>query len=205
MCFVAGALGLTGFAGNLFNASLALSAVTGVMGAAAKNEQARQTASYAYQAAERTALSADAAMNAQQEAVTARLQEDRAITAQKRLEANIKELKAKGSISASEGKSGRLLGILLGDAERQAGVMREGLNQSLESAEFQYERDVEGIIAQSDGRRNQALDIANRGYMQAQQQYQGLLPTLAGVASTGLKSYLDIAPNAEAINALSKS
>ena len=41
--------------------------------------------------------------------------------------------------------------------------------------------------------------------MQAQQQYQGLLPTLAGVASTGLKSYLDIAPNAEAINALSKS
>ena len=202
MCFVAGALGLTGFAGNLFNASLALSAVTGVMAAAAKNEQARQTASYAYQAAERTALSADAAMNAQQEAVTARLQEDRAITAQKRLEANIKELKAKGSISASEGKSGRLLGILLGDAERQAGVMREGLNQSLESAEFQYERDVEGIIAQRDGRRNQALDIANRGYMQAQQQYQGLLPTLAGVASTGLKSYLDIAPNAEAINAL---
>ena len=114
MCFVAGALGLTALAGNLFNASLALSAVTGVMGAAAKNEQARQTASYAYQAAERTALSADAAMNAQQNAVTERLQEDRAITAQKKLEANIKELKAKGSISASEGRSGRLLGILLG-------------------------------------------------------------------------------------------
>lgn len=202
MCFVAGALGLTGLAGNLFNASLALSAVTGVMGAAAKNQQARQTASYAYQAAERTALSADAAMNAQQNAVTERLQEDRAITAQKKLEANIKELKAKGTISASEGRSGRLLGILLGDAERQAGVIREGLNQSLESAEFQYDRDVEGIIAQRDGRRNQALDIANRGYMQAQQQYQGLLPTLASVASTGLKSYLDIAPNAEAINAL---
>ena len=202
MCFVAGALGLTGLAGNLFNASLALSAVTQVAGAAAKNKAARQTASYAYQAAERTALSADAAMNAQQNAVTERLQEDRAITAQKKLEANIKELKAKGSISASEGRSGRLLGILLGDAERQAGVIREGLNQSLESAEFQYNRDVEGIIAQRDGRRNQALDIANRGYMQAQQQYQGLLPTLASVASTGLKSYLDIAPNAEAINAL---
>ena len=205
MCFVAGALGLTGLAGNLFNASLALSAVTGVMGAAAKNEQARQTASYAYQAAERTALSADAAMSAQQNAVSDRLEEDRAIVGQKKLEASLKVLKAKGSISASEGRSGRLLGILLGDAERQAGVIREGLNQSLESAEFQYNRDVEGIIAQRDGRRNQALDIANRGYMQAQQQYQGLLPTLAGVASTGLKSYLDIAPNAEAINALSKS
>jgi len=201
MCFVAGALGLTGLAGNLFNASLALSAVTQVAGAAAKNKAARQTASYAYQAAERTALSADAAMNAQQDAVTDRLQEDRAIVGQKKLEATIKELKAKGTIAVSEGKSGRLLGILLGDAERQAGVMREGLSQSLESAERQYERDVEGIIAQRDGRRNQAIDIANRGYMQAQQQYQGLLPTIAGIASTGLKSYLDIKPDMAAINA----
>ena len=201
MCFVAGALGLTGLAGNLFNASLALSAVTQVAGAAAKNKAARQTASYAYQAAERTALSADAAMNAQQDAVTDRLQEDRAIVGQKKLEATIKELKAKGTIAVSEGKSGRLLGILLGDAERQAGVMREGLSQSLESAERQYDRDVEGIIAQRDSRRNQAIDIANRGYMQAQQQYQGLLPTIAGIASTGLKSYLDIKPDMAAINA----
>ena len=113
-----------------------------------------------------------------------------------------KELKAKGSIAVQEGKSFILLSILLGDAERQGGVMRESLNQSLESAERQYVRDVEGIIGQRESRRTQALDIANRGYMQAQQQYQGLLPTLAGVASTGLKSYLDIAPNAEAINAL---
>ena len=202
MCFVAGALGLTELAGNLFNASLALSAVTQVAGAAAKNKAARQTASYAYQAAERTALSADAAMSAQQNAVSDRLEEDRAIVGQKKLEATIKELKAKGSIAVQEGKSGRLLSILLGDVERQGGVMRESLNQSLESAERQYDRDVEGIIAQRESRRNQALDIANRGYMQAQQQYQGLLPTLAGVASTGLKSYLDIAPNAEAINAL---
>jgi len=79
--------------------------------------------------------------------------------------------------------------------------MREGLSQSLESAERQYDRDVEGIIAQRDGRRNQAIDIANRGYMQAQQQYQGLLPTIAGIASTGLKSYLDIKPDMAAINA----
>ena len=201
MCFVAGALGLTGLAGKLVNASLALSAVTQVAGAAAKNKAARQTASYAYQAAERTALSADAAMSAQQNAVSDRLEEDRAITAQKRLEANIKVLKPKGSIPAQEGKSGRLLGIVLGEEERQGGVMRESLNQSLESAERQYDRDVEGIIAQRESRRNQALDIANRGYMQAQQQYQGLLPTLAGIASTGLKSYLDIKPNMAEINA----
>ena len=113
MCFVAGALGLTGLAGNLFNASLALSAVTQVAGAAAKNKAARQTASYAYQAAERTALSADAAMSAQQNAVSDRLEEDRAIVGQKKLEASLKVLKAKGSIAVQEGKSGRLLSILL--------------------------------------------------------------------------------------------
>ena len=62
MCFVAGLFGITGAAGNLFNASLALSAVTSVAGAAAKNKAARETASYAYQAAEATARSADAAM-----------------------------------------------------------------------------------------------------------------------------------------------
>ena len=206
MCFVAigAALSggtLSGTAAGLFAGSLGLSAATGILGAAAKNEQARATASYAYQAAERTALSADAAMNAQQDAVTDRLQEDRAIVGQKKLEANIKQLKAKGSIAASEGKSGRLLGILLGDAERQAGVIRDGLNQSLESAESQYDRDVAGIIAQRDGRRNEALDIANRGYMQAQQMYQSPLSVIANVASTGLKSYLDIVPNQDAINA----
>ena len=140
-------------------------------------------------------------MSAQQNAVSDRLEEDRAIVGQKKLEATIKELKAKGSIAVQEGKSGRLLGILLGDAERQGGVMRESLNQSLESAERQYDRDVEGIIAQRESRRNQALDIANRGYKQAQQQYQGLLPTIAGIASTGLKSYLDIRPNMAEINA----
>ena len=51
----------------------------------------------------------------------------------------------------------------------------------------------------------QAAAAAQQAQFQAQQQYQGLLPTLASVASTGLKSYLDIAPNAEAINALAKS
>ena len=86
MWFVAGALGLTGLAGNLFNASLALSAVTGITGAAAKNQQARQTASYAYQAAEATARSADAAMIRQQEATNSKLADDRKATAQAKLE-----------------------------------------------------------------------------------------------------------------------
>ena len=83
MCFVAGLLGITGAAGNLFNAALALSAVTGVAGAASKNKIARQQASYAYQAAERTALSADAALTAQQEALNSQLLERQADAAQK--------------------------------------------------------------------------------------------------------------------------
>ena len=53
---------------------------------------------------------------------------------------------------------------------------------------------VAGIVAQRDSRRNQATDTANRGYMEAQKNYQGLLPTIANVASSGLSTYLDINP-----------
>jgi hypothetical protein len=202
MCFVAGALGLTGLAGNLFNASLALSAVTGVMGAAAKNEQARQTASYAYQAAEATAISADNAMTRQQEATNAKLSDDRKATAQAKLEKDIERKRAVGKIYATEGRSGRLATLLTIDAERNSARMKEVLTQELESAEEQYFRDVEQIVANRDSRRNQATDIANRGYMQAQQMYQSPLSVIANVASTGLGAFTAIAPHEAAINSL---
>ncbi len=205
MCFVAGALGLTGFAGNLFNASLALSAVTSVAGAAAKNKAARETASYAYQAAEATYRSADFAMMRQQEATSAKLSDDRAATAQEKQAKDIERMRAVGSISATEGRSGRLATLLTIEAERNSARLKETLTQELESAEEQYFRDVEQIVAQRDSRRNQAMDIANRGYMQAQQQYQGLLPTIANVVSTGINSYTSISPHAAAINSLAKS
>ena len=204
MCFVAGALGLTGMAGNLFNASLALSAVTGVAGAASKNAQARQTASYAYQAAEATARSADAAMTRQQEATNARLIDDRKITAQKKQMKDIERQQAIGKIAATEGKSGRLATLLTIDAERTSARLKETLTQELESAEEQYFRDVEQIVAQRDGRRNQATDIANRGYNQAQQMYQSPLSVIANVASTGLGAYTAISPHQAAINANAK-
>lgn len=205
MCFVAlgaaASLGtLSGSAAGLFGASLALSTATGVLGAAQKNKVGRQQASYAYQAAERTARSADAAMTAQQEALNAQLQERRADAAQKSLAKTVEGLKAKGSVAATEGRSGRLMQLIQMDIERQVGGLRESINQSLESAEVQYGRDVQGIIAQRDSRRNQAMDIANRGYMEAQKNYQGLLPTIAGVASTGLQSYMDIKPNQKQFN-----
>ena len=77
------------------------------------------------------------------------------------------------------------------DAERQGGVMRESLNQSLESAERQYDRDVEGIVAQRDSRRNQAMDIANRGYMQAQQNIK-VLTNHSRYSFCWIKTYTDI-------------
>ena len=107
MCFVAGLFGITGAAGNLFNASLALSAVTQVAGAASKNRVARQTASYAYSAAERTARSADAALTAQQEALNSQLLERRADAAQKKLAKTIEGLQARGKAAATEGGSAR--------------------------------------------------------------------------------------------------
>ena len=192
MCFVAGLFGITGVAGNLLNASLALSAVSGVASAASKNRIARQQASYAYQAAERTALSADAALTAQQEALNSQLLERQADAGQKKLGKTIEGLQARGKVAATEGRSGRLMQLIQMDVERQTARIREGIQQSLESAEAQYGRDVAAIVAQRDSRRNQAMDIQNRGYTQAMQNYQGLLPTIANVASTGLQTYLAV-------------
>ena len=192
MCFVAGLLGITGAAGNLFNAALALSAVTGVASAASKNKVARQQASYAYQAAERTALSADAALTAQQEALNFQLLERQADAGQKKLGKTIEGLQARGRVAATEGRSGRLMQLIQMDVDRQTARIRESIEQSLESAETQYRRDVAAIVAQRDSRRNQALDIGNTGYTQAMQNYQGLLPTIANVASTGLQTYLAV-------------
>ena len=192
MCFVAGLFGITGVAGNLLNASLALSAVSGVASAASKNRVARQQASYAYQAAERTALSADAALTAQQEALNSQLLERQADAGQKKLGKTIEGLQARGRVAATEGRSGRLIQLIQMDVDRQTARIREGIQQSLESAEAQYGRDVAAIVAQRDSRRNQAMDIQNRGYTQAMQNYQGLLPTIANVASTGLQTYLAV-------------
>lgn len=205
MCFVAlgAALSggtLAGTSAGLFGASLALSAGTQILGAAQKNKVARQQASYAYQAAERTARSADAAMTAQQEALNSQLQDRRADAAQKKLAKTVEGLKARGSVAATEGRSGRLMQLIQMDIERQVGGLRESITQSLESAEVQYGRDVQGIIAQRDSRRNEAMDIQNRGYMEAQKNYQGLLPTIASVASTGLQTYMDIKPNQKKFN-----
>ena len=186
MCAAIPALGLTSkLAGGLFLGSLAIGAVQTIQAQRVANQQA----SYAYESARRSALSADAAFAAQQEAVSARLREERQAAAQKRQEASIKQLEAQGAIAATEGISGNLAALLDRDAQRQAGVLRDTINQTMESADRQYQRDIDGLEAQRESRRNEAIDYQNQAYMQAQKA-PTLLDTVAEAATLGLNSYI---------------
>ena len=186
MCAAIPALGLTSkLAGGLFLGSLAI----GVASTVQAQRVANQQASYAYESARRSALSADAAFAAQQEAVSARLREERQAAAQKRQEATIKQLEAQGAIAATEGISGNLAALLDRDAQRQAGRLRDTINQTMESADRQYQRDIDGLEAQRQSRRNEAIDFQNQAYMQAQKA-PTLLDTVAEAATLGLNSYI---------------
>ena len=186
MCAAIPALGLTSkLAGGLFLGSLAI----GVASTVQAQRVANQQASYAYESARRSALSADAAFAAQQEAVSARLREERQAAAQKRQEASIKQLEAQGAIAATEGISGNLAALLDRDAQRQAGKLRDTINQTMESADRQYQRDIDGLEAQRQSRRNEAIDFQNQAYMEAQKA-PTLLDTVAEAATLGLNSYI---------------
>ena len=186
MCAAIPALGLTTkLAGGLFLGSLAI----GVASTVQAQRVANQQASYAYESARRSALSADAAFAAQQEAVSARLREERQAAAQKRQEASIKQLEAQGAIAATEGISGNLAALLDRDAQRQAGVLRDTINQTMESADRQYQRDIDGLEAQRQSRRNEAVDFQNRAYNEASKA-PTLLDTVAEAATLGLNSYI---------------
>ena len=186
MCAAIPALGLTSkLAGGLFLGSLAIGAVSTIQAQRVANQQA----SYAYESARRSALSADAAFAAQQEAVSSRLREERQAAAQKRQQASIKQLEAQGAIAATEGISGNLAALLDRDAQRQAGVLRDTINQTMESADRQYERDIDGLEAQRASRRNEAVDFQNRAFTEASKA-PTLLDTVAQAATLGLNSYI---------------
>tara|TARA_R100001591_G_scaffold1160_1_gene2914 strand:+ start:3997 stop:4572 length:576 start_codon:yes stop_codon:yes gene_type:complete len=186
MCAAIPALGLTSkLAGGLFLGSLAIGAVSTIQAQRVANQQA----SYAYESARRSALSADAAFAAQQEAVSSRLREERQAAAQRRQQASIKQLEAQGAIAATEGVSGNLAALLDRDAQRQAGVLRDTINQTMESADRQYERDIDGLEAQRASRRNEAVDFQNRAFTEASKA-PTLLDTVAQAATLGLNSYI---------------
>jgi len=75
--------------------------------------------------------------------------------------------------------------LLLADTERQAANARESINQAIESTTRQYTRNIEGLVAQRDSRRNQLQSNINQAYNQ--------IPTLGSVllntAVSGLNSY----------------
>ena len=172
MCvFAAGATGLFGLgagASNLFLGSLGLNLATGLAGRSAAQAAAEQQ----YQSALITNESAEQSLALQQEALADNLKDTRASKAQESLSKTIAMLEAKGAIRASE-QAGLTVQVLLMDEERQAANQRESINQELESFGRQYTRNVEGLVASRDNRRNQLQSNINQAYNQ--------IPTLGSV------------------------
>tara|TARA_R100000234_G_scaffold57771_1_gene34919 strand:+ start:77 stop:640 length:564 start_codon:yes stop_codon:yes gene_type:complete len=172
-----------GSAGLPFVASLGLNLASGL----AQRSAAQSVAEQQYQSALISNRSAEQAFTNQQEATAAQLKETRASSAQEKLAKTIQGLQARGAIRASE-QAGLTVNLLLADAERQTANAREAINQSIESASRQYTRNIRGLEAQRDNRRNQLQSNINQAYNQ--------IPSLASVilntATQGLSSYAQL-------------
>ena len=177
-------LGLTATQGGLFLGSLGLGLASGL----AQRSAARAAADQTYQSSVIANRSAEQAFAAQQEALADNLKETRASSAQENLAKTIVGLQARGRTIASE-QAGLTVGYLLRDAERQSANARESINQALESATKQYRRNVDGLVAQRDNRRNELQSNINQAY----NQIPSLGSVLLNVATSGLNSYTSIA------------
>ena len=166
--------------GGLMAAQLAITAVTSF----AQMQQQQKIANYQYEAAYKAAESANQAYVNQTEALNSRLREEKQAAEQEKFKVRKKVLQAKGAIKATE-RAGVTVDLLLGDAEREAGNWRNTLDQTLQSADQQYRRNLKGLEAQREGRTNQAIDTRN----QASANAPSLLGTIANVANTGLSNY----------------
>ena len=176
-------LGLGAKAGGLFLGSLGLSLATGLAQRSAAIAAANQT----YDAALIANRSAEQAFAAQQAATADQLKETRKSSAQEKLAKTIQGLEAKGRIRASE-RAGLTVNLLLANEERQAANVRESINQAVESATRQYTRNVEGLVAQRDNRRNQLTSDINQAY----NQIPSLGSVLLNTAVSGLNSYVGL-------------
>jgi len=169
----------------LFAASLGLNLATGL----AQRSAAQAAANQQYQSALIANRSAEQAFARQQEALGAQLKESRASKAQEKQAATIRGLQARGAIKAS-GRAGLTVDLLLQDQERQTANFRESINQALESASRQYTRNVQGLTAQRDDRRNQLQSNVNQAY----NQIPSLGSVLLNVATQGLSTYGQLLP-----------
>ena len=176
-------LGLTATQGGLFLGSLGLGLASGL----AQRSAARAAADQQYQSALITNESAERSLALQQEALADNLKETRASSAQENLAKTIEGLQARGRTIASE-QAGITVGYLLRDVERQSANARESINQALESATRQYSRNVQGLVAQRDNRRNQLQSNINQAY----NQIPSLGSVLLNVATSGLNSYASL-------------
>ena len=173
-------LGLGAKAGGLFLGSLGLNLATGLAQRSAAQAAAEQT----YQSALISNKSAEQSFANQQEAIAAELRETRASKAQEKWTKTIQGWQAKGRIRANE-QAGLTVQLLLQDEERQTANAREAINQTLESIGRQYTRNVKGLVAQRDTRRNQLQSNINQAY----NQIPSLGSVLLNVASQGLSTY----------------
>ena len=171
----------------LFFASL------GIQGAQmiARNRAASRAARYQYEAARRSALSAEQAFAQQQEGLAANLKETRAAKAQERLAASVQGLQARGAIAATEGLSGRTAQLLSMDAGRQAANLRNRINQTMQSAEGQFRRNALGLQAERDSRLNAATDMQNQAYATARANTSSIFDFLGA----GVRSYTNLIGN----------
>ena len=176
-------LGLTATQGGLFLGSLGLGLASGL----AQRSAARAEADQTYQSSLIANRSAEQAFTTQQEALADNLKETRASSAQENLAKTIEGLQARGRTIASE-QAGITVGYLLRDVERQSANARESINQALESATRQYSRNVQGLVAQRDNRRNQLQSNINQAY----NQIPSLGSVLLNVATSGLNSYASL-------------
>ena len=96
-------------------------------------------------------------------------------------------MQARGALRTS-GITGVTARLLLEDSERQTANARESINQSLESATRQYRRNVQGLVAQRDNRRNQIQSQINQAY----NQIPSLSSVILGAASQGLSTFASV-------------
>jgi len=178
-----GILGLGGTVSNMFLGQLAISGVT----AGLQYQQQQKVANYQYEAAQRAAESANQAFINQQEGLNARLREEKQAAELQKFDVAKKTLQAKGAIRATE-RAGLTIDLLLADAEREKGNWTNALNQTIQSADQQYRRNLKGLEAQRQGRTNQAIDMYNTASAKA----PSLLGTVADIANTGLTNYMSI-------------
>ena len=175
-----GLFGLGAAASNMFLAQLGIAAATSF----AQRQQQQKIANYQYEAAYKAAESANQAYVDQTEALNARLREEKQAAEQEKFKVSKKTLQAKGAIRATE-RAGLTVDLLLADAEREAGNWKNSLEQTIQSADQQYRRNLKGLEAQREERYNQAIDIRNTASAKA----PSLLGTIANVANTGLTNY----------------